>query len=189
MPRTFIAARISETRELRSLHRRLAQLSGPVRALPTGNLHVTLKFLGDTPEASVAEVTSALHRAALAGMASLATLRGMGAFPSVDRPSAVWVGLCDMGLLARLAAEIDRELAPLGFPPETRAFQPHVTVLRVNGRPPPTLFALLNELKSADFGSIEIDAIDFLQSELRPGGSRYTALAKAPLGVPGAPAS
>jgi 2'-5' RNA ligase len=184
MLRTFIAVRIPETRELRALHRRLAELPG-LRPLPTGNLHLTLKFLGDTPDTSVAEIARAVERTA-AGVATWqGTLRGMGAFPHIRRPSAVWVGVADEGLLAGLAASLDRELAPLGFAPEGRAFQPHVTLLRLRKRPPDELFDIVEELKDAEFGTVAIESVEYLQSELQPGGSRYTLLAKAPLGERG----
>jgi len=101
----------------------------------------------------------------------------VGAFPNVRRPSVLWVGLQNSETLGRIAADLNRELAPLGFAPEERAFQPHLTLLRIRTRPPDDFFALLSEEATTDFGTVPIDEVEYLQSELTPRGSRYTRLA------------
>jgi 2'-5' RNA ligase len=102
---------------------------------------------------------------------------GLGAFPNLRRPSVVWVGLDQAELLGRLAADLDRALAPLGYALESRAFQPHLTLLRIKTRPPEQLFSLLSDESRTEFGLVPIDEVEYLQSELGPRGARYTKLA------------
>jgi 2'-5' RNA ligase len=177
MLRTFIAVKIAPTAGLRELHARLAQLGERFRPVALDNLHVTLKFLGDTSPAQVGEICAVSKRVVERQSALVAELAGVGAFPNVLRPSVVWVGLQHSDVLGQLAADLNRELAPLGFAPEERAFQPHLTLLRIRTRPPEGLLALLSQEANIAFGAVPIGEVEFLQSELTPTGPRYTRLA------------
>ncbi|MGE5194713.1 MAG: RNA 2',3'-cyclic phosphodiesterase [Deltaproteobacteria bacterium] len=177
MLRTFIAVKIAQTIELRRLHERLAKLGDRFRPVALDNLHVTLKFLGDTSPAQVPEVCAIAKRVVEGQPAVVVRLSGVGAFPNARRPSVVWVGLEHSETLGRIAGALDRDLAPLGFAREGREFQPHLTLMRIKSRPPEDLFALLSEEAATDFGTVPIDEVEFLKSELTPGGSRYTRLA------------
>lgn len=175
--RTFIAVKIPSTPELRRVHARLSELGDQFKPVVTGNLHLTLKFLGDTSNEQLPEVCSVLKRIVESQPAHHVRLAGLGAFPSIRRPTVIWVGVDHAEVLCRLAEELELGLAPFGFVPEGRAFQPHLTLLRVKSRPPEQLFALLAEEANAEFGMVPVDKIEFLQSELTRGGSRYTVLA------------
>jgi 2'-5' RNA ligase len=89
----------------------------------------------------------------------------------------LWVGLDEAEVLCRIAAALELALGPLGFTPESRAFQPHLTLLRIKVRPPEQLYSLLSQESATDFGVIPIDEIEYLQSELGPRGARYSKLA------------
>jgi 2'-5' RNA ligase len=186
--RTFFAIKVEQTPGLRRLHARLSALGDRFRPLALDNLHITLKFLGDTPEAQVSEIC-AVAKPVVEGRAAMhIRLSGLGAFPNARRPSIVWVGLAGGETLGEIAGDLDRGLVPLGFVPEARPFQPHLTLLRVKSRPPDELFSLLSEESGADFGMIPVKEIEFLRSELTPRGSRYTKLATfalAPAAVDG----
>ncbi len=177
MLRTFFAVHIDPTPPLRQLHARLSALGDRFRPVALDNLHVTLKFLGDTREAAVAEICAVARPLVEARRTTPVRLLGLGAFPNARRPSVVWVGLDGAAMLCEIADQLDRALAPLGYVPETRPFQPHLTLLRVKSRPPEELFTLLSEECGTDYGIVRVEAIDFLQSELTPRGSRYTKLA------------
>lgn len=181
MLRTFIAVKIPVTPGLRALHARLVGLGERFRPVALDNLHVTLKFLGDTPQAMVPQVESLLSRV-LAGRPALELrLAGVGAFPNERRPSVLWVGLAEAELLCEMAGDLERELAALGFPPEGRAFQPHLTLLRIKMRPPDALFAILRDEAQAELGMVAVDRVEFIESQLGPRGSRYTTLASVAL--------
>jgi 2'-5' RNA ligase len=126
------------------LQRAIADAFGP--AIPRGaraphpeDLHVTLYFLGSVER----DVEGLLDRdlAALAARhaAPDLTIRGAGSFPARGRERVLWIGVEDRGgRLARLQADVSRACAALGFPPEERAWSPHLTLARIDrGRRPP----------------------------------------------------
>jgi 2'-5' RNA ligase len=175
--RTFIAVKIAPTAELRRLHSRLGAWGDRFRPVALDTLHVTLKFLGDTPAEQVSGIGAVLKRIERQP-ADLVRLTGLGAFPNSRRPTVVWVGLTEAEFLGQIAGDLDRDLAPLGFAPESRPFHPHLTLLRIKSRPPPELLTLLAEEAQSDFGAVAIDAVAFLQSELTAGGPKYSTLGK-----------
>jgi len=162
----------------------LDRMGRVVRTVDDASLHVTLPFLGDTPERLVPDVIAAAERAVV-GTASFAwSIRGLGAFPSRDRPTVVWAGLEPTGACERLAARLADELeavADLGFVRETRRYHPHLTLARIKGRPPRDLADLLRTHAQTMFGSYEVDHIELMQSELTPGGPKYASLARIDL--------
>jgi len=182
--RTFLAAKIEPTPGLRRLHARLGDLGDRFRPVALDNLHVTLKFLGDTRKPHIADICAAAAPIVERQAAILVRLSGIGAFPNVRRPSVVWLGLGDATTLSEIAGELDRAMTALGFAAEARPFQPHLTLLRIKSRPPEELFSLLAEESAAEYGIVPVDAIELFQSELTPRGSQYTRLAKFALSPP-----
>ncbi len=169
------------------LHRATARLRAadlPVRWVPPQNLHVTLRFLGSVAGQLVAGVQEAGARAA-AGIAPFDTrLGGIGAFPNTRRPRVIWVGVQKAEPLLELHAALEQALAPLGFAPEDRAFQPHITLGRVRDGARPAELARFGELaESVDYtGVLPVRSLDLMRSELGPGGARYERIGAAPLG-------
>jgi 2'-5' RNA ligase len=102
----------------------------PVRWVPAADLHLTLKFLGETAEGRLDELDRALAEA-VTGVRSLAvTVDGFGAFPNLTHPSVVWAGVLTDPALELLQHGVEKAFGPLGFPPEGRPFRPHVTLGR-----------------------------------------------------------
>jgi 2'-5' RNA ligase len=175
--RTFIAARIAHTPALRRLHKGLSDLGDRFQPAALGTLHVTLKFLGETTQTQLSEICAITRPIVEKQPRVLAKITRLGAFPHERRPAVVWVGIDEAQPLCQIAGDLDRELSKLGFATEGRAFQPHVTLLRVKSRPPEALATLLVEEARTDFGTCRIDTIELMQSEPSRTGSRYTTLA------------
>lgn len=156
----------------------------PVRWVPPENLHVTLWFLGTVPQPRVAAVREAGARAAAGVGAFDLRLEGVGAFPNARRPRVIWIGVADAEPLRRLHAALGRALAPLGFAPEDRPFQPHVTLGRVRDNARPADLARFGELAGAVAyaGAFPVHSLDLMRSELSPQGARYERIGAAPLG-------
>ena len=109
---------------------------GQPRWVRVDGLHLTLRFLGATPDEKQSQIAAALE-AASAGVAPFrVALSGGGAFPDPRRPRVLWIGINEgAALLAGLARRLDERLAPLGWPPEGRPFAPHLTLARTDGVP------------------------------------------------------
>jgi 2'-5' RNA ligase len=144
------------------------------------NLHVTVKFLGSVDVPRVPLVRAALERAT-AGVAGFdLVVAGLGAFPSAARARVLWAGVAAGGpALGALAARVDRELAGVGFAPEERAFSAHVTLGRV--REPKRNARLGDALVGGEFGTVRVDRLVLMRSDLSPRGARYSELSSHPL--------
>lgn len=188
--RTFIAIELDEP-----LRQALGRVQGKfkrqiaprdVRWVEIENLHLTLKFLGDTPRSRLPEIEAAL-RAACAGHAPFEIgFEGRGCFPNLRRPRVIWVAVRDRGLaLARLQADVEKHVAPLGWPTEERGFSPHLTLGRVargvdrDGEE--AIGQIVEKTVVEQIGVQRVTAVSLMQSDLRPSGPIYTRLLSVPL--------
>jgi len=188
MRRLFVAVEIPDG--IRALLARLGESLG--RVLPEmkwvdpANLHVTVKFLGNTPEEQVPQVKALIARAVAGVAPTTVEVAGLGAFPTLRKARVVWVGLHgDLGPLEELVARLDAGLAPLGFEPEKRRFAAHVTLGRSRrGRRPPDLERVC--LPTADaLGCCRVEEVVLVESELTRTGPIYTALERFRIPPPG----
>ena len=76
---------------------------------------------------------AALALALVQGWSFEVRLEGLGHFPPRGEPRVLWVGIEKNPDLKSLKRRIDRALADIGLPPETRKFAPHVTLARIRG--------------------------------------------------------
>jgi len=154
------------------------------------SLHVTLKFIGEKSEAEADEIKLALKCTNAAPIAM--KFRGHGFFPEARAPRVFWVGIQPDSRLTFLAQEIDEGLSSLNIPKEAHAFNPHLTLGRAgrgSGSPrwqkgdgPNRSFQRLQEKlttqSAPDFGAMTAREFFLFQSQLSPGGSKYTKLAR-----------
>jgi 2'-5' RNA ligase len=164
---------------LEELLRRLKP-AAPIHWSPPANLHVTTKFIGEWPEARLAELKTAL--AGLPGRDAVAVrIRCVGFFPNPRSPRIFWCGIEAPGL-AELAADTDSATAELGIPRDDRPFSPHLTLARIKERVElQPLREAIAGLPSLEFGSFQATSFYLYQSTLRRTGSVYTKLAEFPL--------
>ncbi|HEY65960.1 MAG TPA: RNA 2',3'-cyclic phosphodiesterase [Caldilineae bacterium] len=154
---------------------------GSVRWVNPSNIHLTLKFLGDTPASRLSEIKAALEEAC-AGIPPLdLTIEGRGCFPNFRRPNVIWVAVRDHGgMLARLQRVVEEHIAPLGWPTEKRAFRPHLTLGRVNrrltSRERAVVGAAVESLEVEQIATIHVTHVSLMRSDLHPSGAVYTRL-------------
>jgi 2'-5' RNA ligase len=183
--RCFIAIELPEAlrRRIGEATERLRSTDADVRWVRPEGLHLTLKFLGSTPEELVPEITRELQEAMSGHRRMRLRLSGAGVFPSERRPRVVWIGLVDSDRLIGLQKDVETAMEALGFEPEDRPFTPHLTLGRL--RSPRGSAALLKELgllKEEAFDEIEVQDIVLMRSELKPTGAVYHRLQSIPLG-------
>lgn len=150
------------------------QLPG-VRFSAAAGLHLTLRFLGASAPAQLARLQPALREAAQACPALEVRVSGAGMFPGRGSPRVLWIGLVAPSSLGELQAACEQAAQAAGFAPEPRAFAPHLTLGRWRARAPRP------RLPQLELGQATLDTLVLYSSELRPEGSRYTALAAFPL--------
>jgi len=143
-------------------------------------IHLTLKFLGEISAEQVAQVKEVLDRIGPFERFSIRA-KGFGFFPDSKRPRVFWAGLEAPPELARLAKQVETAIAEIGFPPENRAFSPHLTLARFKApRPQPKLQALLAVQEVPDLGTFDVSEYFLWESRLSPQGAKYRKLARFP---------
>jgi len=183
--RLFVAVNLpSEIRErLAAVQDSLRRAQAEVSWVRAENIHVTLKFLGETEEKRLERIRPALDEVANAGAPFSMELSGVGSFGG-RIPRVVWVGVGDGAEpLIQLAGRVEAALARVGFPKERRGLTAHLTLGRVRSpKNAEALLASLQEFRAEKFGTVAATQFELMQSELRPTGSVYTVLEKFPLG-------
>jgi 2'-5' RNA ligase len=143
-----------------------------------GELHVTLKFLGEIEESRLLAVGEAVRAVAAETSVFPLSVAGTGTFPPLSRyPRVLWIGLNDNPALKDLRNRLDDALEARDFPREQRPFHPHLTAARVKSAGIPQTF--LDRFAEADgvlFGNTDIRELVVYQSILKPGGAEHRPL-------------
>ncbi len=202
MMRVFVALDLEE--EIRN---NIARFVAEVRALAPqarwispDSLHVTLKFIGETPDSFVAETERALG--SIRAVPFALRFRGVGFFPTTKAARVFWVGIEADPDLGQLASTIEDVLAKIGIAKEQRAFSPHLTLARSSGagtskarasvgsgapgwrkgdklnRQFARLQEKLTEHPVPDFGTMSAHEFFLYRSQLSSKGSQYTKIAR-----------
>jgi 2'-5' RNA ligase len=158
-----------------------------------GNMHLTLKFLGETDPDRIPGIQNKLTEALAPFSPFRLSLDSAGVFPNTKHPRVLWVGLKDEeGTLETLQTAIEKALESAGFPREQRSFSPHLTLARIKSplgirspkgiKSPKGKKKLKDELDAVNQEGIDphpfdVGEIKLYESQLTPKGSIYTVLA------------
>jgi 2'-5' RNA ligase len=153
-----------------------------VRWTEPARLHLTLKFLGEVPEAGVDPVVEAIRTVGPRYDPVDLELGGLGAFPNLRRPRIVWLGMRADPKLELIHHDLEVACAGLGYDIDGRAFRPHVTLGRAGDRRVDAR-ALATAARGVRYRQPTVAAsVDLMVSEPAPAGPRYRLLAAVPLG-------
>ncbi len=167
--------------ELCSLQNKIRDLVRGGRFPAPDNLHLTLQFLGETPESRIVEI----HRALLAVASRYAPFQlavddRIGYFGSRNPVRVAWVGMKgDISALSAIQTDVATAMSELGFTAEERGYTPHITLAR-------DAFFLQNEiilkngainLPVTPFPLMRIEQFALISSEIDQGRRRYRPLA------------
>nr|MDP7586554.1 RNA 2',3'-cyclic phosphodiesterase [Dehalococcoidia bacterium] len=158
-----------------------------VRWVRPEGIHVTLKFMGDIPAATVEQLLEALPPVAAGFSPFELAISGLGAFPNLRRPRVLWAGLDgELTTLSELQLAVDEAVGKLGLPREQRAFSPHLTLGRVRSDVAEGQLRKIGEvMSSTEIPSIPgwpADTVSLMRTELDPAGSRHYLVGSAPIG-------
>lgn len=157
------------------LRERLAQLGvgmAGVRWISEDNLHLTLRFIGETPNWRAEDIDLALHSIKARPFSLVVT--GMGVFEKSGRLTSLWAGVERSPQLEHLQAKVETALQRAGLEPERRRFTPHITLARLDqpAGDKITRFLQANNLFRAEF---QVEHFTLFSSQLGKEGSVYTA--------------
>ena len=155
-----------------------------IRWVRIDGLHLTLRFLGPTPEGRRAPLEAAAEKIGGVTAPFEVGLGGGGAFPSIARPRSLWVGVGQGAeQLAELAQRLTAAAGECGLVLDTRPFTPHLTIARTDGvRLGPTAALTLAHAAEALDIRFEVDRFTLFRSLLGGGPARYEPLHEARLG-------
>jgi RNA 2',3'-cyclic 3'-phosphodiesterase len=188
--RLFIALDIDEAirQRIQRFIEGVREFAPDARWVRPESLHITLKFIGEKPTEAVDHIKRALSGIDVQCL-DLA-FRGYGFFPSPKSARVFWVGIDSGPQLATLAKSVDDAVHGLGIAKEEHAFSPHLTLARgsgASGAPRRQHYDRGNKnfqrlqdklagLPAPEFGTMTAREFFLYQSQLSPGGSRYTKL-------------
>ena len=154
-----------------------------IRWVGMEGLHLTLRFLGQTPVGRIPALQSIADEIATGTAPFDITVSGAGAFPEPRRPRTLWLGIpAGAGRLASLADELGRRIEAAGWPIESRPFAPHLTIARTDGlRAGPAAAAALEEAATRLDASFSVDRIVLYRSVLGNGPASYEPVHESPL--------
>ena len=181
--RLFIAINFADTlRE--SLHAALAPLRAAAPAarwVDADRLHLTVKFLGEQPEAATGPLLGALAEVSARYDPIPLDVGGLNAFPNLRAPRVVWAGVRADPKLELLQHDIERACEALGHEVEGRAYRPHVTVARVDPREI-SATRLAAAARAVEFRADTLaQSVDLMVSETVDRRSRYRVVGSAAL--------
>ncbi|MFC2056085.1 RNA 2',3'-cyclic phosphodiesterase [Chloroflexota bacterium] len=151
-----------------------------VKWVDPNSIHLTLKFLGNIAIDRTGEITRAMEEAARGIPPFHLEVKDLGVFPNLKRVQVAWVGLSgEVDKISQLQQRLESNLERLGFAPESRAFTPHLTLARLHHRASldeRQRFGQLIADTSFEAGTIKVDAISLMRSQLTRGGAIYSRL-------------
>jgi len=187
--RTFIAldfpTSILESIEQQTKRLRQALGDDIIRWVPSHNMHLTLKFLGNVPLSHLDFLKRMLVQVSDSTPQFDLQIGGIGSFPNSKRPRVLWVGLHAPAALATLQKAIEEGAQRLGYEKEERPFSPHLTLGRIHqgidGKELQKISNTMSTIQLGKIGNARVDSVHLYKSDLNSEGSVYTKLFSTPL--------
>lgn len=148
-----------------------------IKWVDVNNIHITLKFFGETEESRISEINKALAEVASHNSSFVINLKNSGIFGSSYNPRVVWFGIEKNPALEKLAEEVLEAMDITGFERDRQNFVPHLTVGRIkmiNDRK--TFQDVIDRYKFADIQDEKVDRFILCESILKPRGPEYRVL-------------
>jgi len=175
--RGFIAIDIQTNKKLLEMENEIKNAQADLKLVEPENIHITLKFLGDTDEEKIDEIEEIIKNSVKDIDAFSIKLKGSGVFPNKNYMKVLWIGLENAEKIIEIAEKMDKQLEILGFAPEKRGFSAHLTIARVrSSRNKENLLQIIEKYKDVEFSIIDVNSIKLKKSDLTPKGPIYTNL-------------
>lgn len=175
--RGFIAIDIVAFPKLLEYEREIKNTGANVKLVEPGNIHLTLKFLGDTDESLIDRIEEIMNDSVKEIEPFEIQLKGTGVFPNERYIKVVWIGIENAESIGKIADKLDEKISTLGFHKEKRKFSAHLTIARVkNIKNKQQLIQIIEKYRDTEFTNIIVDSIKLKKSDLTPKGPTYTTL-------------
>ena len=179
MKRLFIAIKINPDKEfLNQTHLLEASLQHErIKWVEDNNIHVTLKFFGETEEKKIPGIIAVLRNVASASPAFAFSLRTLGIFGSSYDPKVIWIGIEPYQELVTLMQKLQQEMKPLGFEPDRQNLVPHLTLGRIKSLKDKSLFQrTIDHYKAISSTMESAESFILFESILKKEGPTYVTI-------------
>ena len=174
--RTFIAIKIVPEKKLIDLVSTLKNSLNNelINWADTDNLHLTLRFIGETEQKQLDEIIRLIDEVAQRFHPFQFSLKNVGFFKSKNQPRILFFAVENGLMLNQLAAEIEERIVALGFSWEERQFNPHLTIGRIKFiQNKMAFYKLIHQLKGTEIQTVKVSEIVYYQSILTSAGAIY----------------
>lgn len=165
----------------------IVKISGLIQSFPppitrwvkSGNIHLTLKFLGDASASHLEQLAGLLQQAFSETESFPLSFSKLGVFPNHNRPRIIWVGVEPADKLVEIFHRIDEIAGKIGFSSEERQYSPHITLARISDYhkiDPKNFSTTLSNYSFITIPTVPVHDIKLFKSELKPAGPTYTNL-------------
>jgi RNA 2',3'-cyclic 3'-phosphodiesterase len=179
MKRLFAAVKVHPDTSFFDPFRRMKSQLGyeKIKWVEEDNLHITLKFFGETEEHRIPFIVSALDTVSTCTAGFHFRLEGIGVFGSRYNPRVIWVGIRPYEPLVSLMQAIGEELKSIGFQPDRQNPVPHLTVGRIKEVRDKQIFQkVIDENNKIISGEMMADEFHLYESILKKEGPVYLDL-------------
>uniref|UniRef100_A0A7J3ZIU9 RNA 2',3'-cyclic phosphodiesterase n=1 Tax=Fervidicoccus fontis TaxID=683846 RepID=A0A7J3ZIU9_9CREN len=182
--RLFVAIDIESPQLIAAIRalKDVVQATGvPQKPVEDENLHLTLAFIGEVEDDDVERIREALKK--IEHNVFNIHLKGLGAFPTVNRPRVVWIGVEEgRESLHELHSKVAKALSTARVNLRDSRFEPHLTITRIKGsKNLSNLVRVLTSYEDYDVGWLTVSEFKLKQSILTPKGPIYKTLLSVPL--------
>jgi 2'-5' RNA ligase len=185
--RSFLAIELPDhiRTKIEEVQNDLKSSHADVRWVSPEKIHLTLRFFGNVDESRVDSIVESVKDPTRTRSRFSLAVRGMGAFPHLKNPRVIWMGLVEgKEVLIPFQKDLEKELEKIGFKPEERPFQPHLTLGRArSSRGRNDLIGRMEKYREEVFGEFRVDRVILFKSDLKPSGPIYTPLRELRLGI------
>jgi 2'-5' RNA ligase len=177
MFRGFIAIDIDVPSKIVEIENEIRKTGANVKLVEPKNMHLTLKFLGDTNEVLIDEIEKTMKESVKGIKPFNIQLKGTGVFPNQNYIKVIWIGIQNGKQIISIAEKIDEKISKLGFEKEKRRFSPHLTIGRVrSAKNKDKLLQVIKKYGDVEFTDLKVEFLKLIKSDLTPKGPVYTTL-------------
>jgi RNA 2',3'-cyclic 3'-phosphodiesterase len=189
MPRLFIAVQIppDQIEKITNISDYFQSQVPPksMKWVDPANLHITVKFLGETPREKIEQIQTILEQSVRSLTPFELSIEGLGMYPHDRQPRTIWLGIEGSEPLVAYHEQLDDALSLAGFEKDKKPLSPHLTLARVRDRMDRDtvhqIGSTLSQFKVDSLGTLKVNEIKLIESKLTPKGPIYTPLFAASL--------
>ena len=187
MKRLFVAIKIVPDEHFLNIYYQLLKQfeDEPIKWVEPQNMHLTLKFFGETLEEKIPGIIDVLSNVSAVHQPFQFNFKSIGVFGSSYRPRVIWLGINHDELIKNMARDLHKKLEIIGFTNDRQNFVPHLTIGRIKQelKHKRSFQQKIDRFKDAFIQDVDVNEVILFESILKPNGPVYKVIESFTLGV------